>query len=90
MGGVIIIHLIQNWFPNQSPDGKWLIFLSYPPEVNSWDHPYYQHVMLRMMSVSDKKTKEIVHLYGGLGTINFPSWPPDSKQIAFVSNSDRL
>ena len=23
----------QNWFPHQSPDGKWLIILSYPPEV---------------------------------------------------------
>jgi Tol biopolymer transport system component len=24
-------------------------------------------------------------LFGGQGTINVPSWSPDSKQVAFVS-----
>jgi TolB protein len=28
-------------------------------------------------------------LYGGQGTINVPSWSPDSKSIAFVSNSGK-
>ncbi|MBO0723858.1 MAG: PD40 domain-containing protein, partial [Blastocatellia bacterium] len=28
------------------------------------------------------------YLYGGQGTINVPSWSPDSKKIAFVSNTD--
>ena len=26
-----------------------------------------------------------VPLFGGQGTINVPSWSPDSKQLAFVS-----
>ncbi|MBK5272342.1 MAG: PD40 domain-containing protein, partial [Bacteroidia bacterium] len=32
----------------------------------------------------------IAYLYGGQGTINTPSWSPDSKRIAFVSNSGVL
>ena len=78
----------QNWFPHQSPDGKWLIFLSYLPEVDSWDHPYYQRVMLRLMSLNNNEVKVVAYLYGGQGTINVPSWSPDSKKVAFVSNSD--
>jgi TolB protein len=31
--------------------------------------------------------KVIAYVYGGQGTINVPSWSPDSKKIAFVSNS---
>jgi TolB protein len=27
----------------------------------------------------------LVKLFGGQGTINVPSWSPDSKQIAYVS-----
>lgn len=30
----------------------------------------------------------IAYLYGGQGTINVPSWAPDSKHLAFVSNSE--
>ena len=31
--------------------------------------------------------KNIAYVYGGEGTINVPSWSPDSKRIAFVSNT---
>ena len=33
--------------------------------------------------------KVIAYVYGGQGTINVPSWSPDSKKIAFVSNTDQ-
>ena len=37
----------------------------------------------------DTKTKTIKDItpvfFGGAGTINVPSWSPDSKKIAFVS-----
>jgi TolB protein len=31
--------------------------------------------------------RTIGYVFGGQGTINVPSWSPDSKKIAFVSNS---
>jgi len=42
-------------------------------------------VMLRLMSLSDKKVTILAKLFGGQGTINVPSWSPDSSQLAFVS-----
>ena len=77
----------HNWFAHVSPDGKWIAFLSFPPSVLPDDHPFYKRVMLRLMPVSGGAPRVIAYLYGGQGTINTPSWCPDSRQIAFVSNS---
>lgn len=78
----------NNWFPHISPDGKWIIFLSFSKEVDSGDHPFYKKVYLRLMPFGGGKPKVIAYLYGGQGTINVPSWSPDSKKVAFVSNTD--
>ncbi len=75
-----------NWFPHISPDGKWIAFISFPSDIEVNSHPSYKRVMLRLMPVSGGKPKVIAYLYGGQGTINVPSWSPDSRQIAFVSN----
>lgn len=81
----------HDWFPHISPDGKWIVFLSFlKEEVSSGDHPFYKHVYLRMMPVSGGKPKVIAYVYGGQGTINTPSWSPDSKKVAFVSNSSDI
>lgn len=77
----------NDWFPHPSPDGKWLLFLSYEPEVDSADHPFYKQVYLRIMPINGGKPKIIAYLYGGQGTINVSSWSPDSKKVAFISNS---
>ncbi len=79
----------NNWFPHISPDGKWIAFLSYQKEVRADDHPFYKQVYLRLMP-ADLSTKPVViaYVYGGQGTINTPSWSPDSKRIAFISNTD--
>jgi TolB protein len=83
----------NNWFPHISPDGAWMVFLSYEPDVKG--HPENKDVMLRIMplsegrmsdgKMSDKKVSVLARLFGGQGTINVPSWSPDSKAVAFVS-----
>jgi hypothetical protein len=73
----------NNWFPHISPDGKYMVFLSFDKSVSG--HPENQDVMLRLMSLSDNKIKVLAKLFGGQGTINVPSWSPDSTKLAFVS-----
>jgi len=77
----------NNWFPHISPDGKWIAYISFPPSVAADDHPFYKHVLLRMMPVGGRPSRVIAYVYGGQGTINVPSWSPDGKRLAFVSNS---
>ncbi len=73
----------NNWFPHFSPDGKWMVMLSYDKSVAG--HPENKDVQLRLMSMADKKITVLARLFGGQGTINVPSWSPDSKRLAFVS-----
>ncbi|TSD67938.1 biopolymer transporter TolR [Inquilinus sp. KBS0705] len=81
----------NNWFPHISPDGKWIVYITFlKNEVAPGDHPFYKHVYLRVMPIEGGPSKVVAYLYGGQGTINTPSWAPDSKHLAFVSNSDLL
>jgi TolB protein len=73
----------NNWFPHISPDGKLMVFLTYDRSVTG--HPENKDVSLRVMTLADKKIKTLARLFGGQGTLNVPSWSPDSKSIAFVS-----
>jgi TolB protein len=73
----------NNWFAHPSPDGKWIVFLTYGKEVSG--HPANQDVSLRLMPVAGGPIEVLAKLFGGQGTINVPSWSPDSKEVAFVS-----
>ena len=79
----------NDWFPHISPDGKWMVFISFLPDIELNSHPGYKRVMLRLMPTSGGAPKVISYMYGGQGTINVNSWSPDSKHIAFVTNSGR-
>jgi Tol biopolymer transport system component len=78
----------NNWFPHISPNGKSIVFLSFFKEVAPTDHPFYKQVYLRLMSGEGSKPRVIAYVYGGQGTINVPSWSPDNRRLAFVSNTD--
>jgi hypothetical protein len=83
----------NDWFPHISPDGNWLVYLAYSQGVTG--HPADKDVEIRLMPLkgapgqakSDpaKSIKVLAKLVGGQGTINVPSWSPDSKRVAFVS-----
>jgi TolB protein len=72
-----------DWFPHPSPDGRWLVFLSYDASVRG--HPPDKEVVLRVMPLSGGTPRVVASLFGGQGTINVPSWSPDSRELAFVS-----
>ena len=77
----------NNWFPHISPDGKWMAFLSYEPGVTG--HPANKNVQLRLVRLLDGAPSGnisiLAWLFGGQGTMNVPSWSPDSQKVAFVS-----
>jgi hypothetical protein len=79
----VITNETNDWFPHISPDGKWMVFLSYGKDVSG--HPQDKDVALNLMSMTDKSVHVLARLFGGQGTINVPSWSPDSTRIAFVS-----
>jgi Tol biopolymer transport system component len=74
-----------NWFPHPSPDGRWVVFLSYL-EDQGQGHPFGKQVKLRLMDLRDRSVRDLTSpFFGGQGTINVPSWSPDSRRVAFVT-----
>jgi TolB protein len=73
----------NNWFAHPSPDGRWIVLLSYEKDVKG--HPENKDVTLRLMPAAGGKPEVLAKLFGGQGTINVPSWSPDSRRVAFVS-----
>ena len=73
-----------DWFAHPSPDGRWIVFLSYDKSVEG--HPPNKNVLLRIMPADGTAPpRRLATLFGGQGTINVPSWSPDSRHFAFVS-----
>ena len=71
-----------NWFPHPSPDGQHVVYLAY--ENGTMGHPSNRQVELRMMSSEGGTPDILTSLFGGQGTINVPSWAPDSRRFAYV------
>jgi TolB protein len=71
-----------NWFPHFSPDGKEIIFLTYPTGTIS--HPADVNLRIRKMPAGGGDPVELVHFFGGQGSLNVNSWSPDSSHFAYV------
>ena len=79
----------NDWFAHPSPDGKWIVYLTFGTDVPADSHPPNKDVMLRLMNLETQEIQVMAKIFGGQGTINVPSWSPDSKRIAFVSYYQR-
>ena len=74
----------SNWFPHPSPDGRWVVYLAYLEDQRE-AHPFGKQVKLRIMDRRDRSLRDLTaRFFGGQGTINVPSWSPDSRRVAFV------
>jgi Tol biopolymer transport system component len=72
-----------NWFPHPSPDGRQVVYLSYPE--GTLGHPPDKAVILRLMTPEGLDIRDIAAFNGGQGTINVNSWAPDSRRFAYVA-----
>ena len=75
----------NDWFAHPSPDGRWIAYVTFGTDVPSGSHPPNKDVMLRLMDLESREVRVMAKLFGGQGTINVPSWSPDSEHVAFVS-----
>jgi len=71
-----------NWFPHPSPDGRSLVYLSYPSGTTG--HPADKDVILRLTGMEGGPPRDVDAFNGGQGAINVNSWAPDSKAFAYV------
>jgi Tol biopolymer transport system component len=73
-----------DWFPHLSPDGRRGVHLAFP--AGTLGHPADREVRLRVVDATDWATElSGIDLFGGQGTINVPSWSPDSTSFAYVA-----
>lgn len=72
-----------NWFPHPAPDGSAIAYVSFPP--GTVGHPAdVEDVRVRLLDTSGE-IREIATVFGGQGTMNVPSWSPDSRFFAYVA-----
>ena len=80
---------LEDWFPHPSPNGKLLLFLSFPAGTTG-HNDRTARVQLRTIPMPGERIgavtpKTIVEVTGGQGTINVNSWSPDSTRFAYVT-----
>jgi Tol biopolymer transport system component len=80
---------LEDWFPHPSPDGKLVLFLSFPAGTKGHNDRNLP-VQLRMIPMPGDRVQEgapqlVTEITGGQGTINVNSWSPDSTRFAFVT-----
>ncbi|HET8546401.1 MAG TPA: hypothetical protein VFL57_00275, partial [Bryobacteraceae bacterium] len=79
----------EDWFPHISPDGRRMVFLSFPAGTKGHGD-IMDGVVLRITPVPGNrvqpaKIEMLAKFFGGQGTINVNSWSPDSTKFAYVA-----
>ena len=72
-----------NWFPHPAPDGSAIAYVSFPPGTEG--HPADVDDVRVCLLSTDGEIRVIATLFGGQGTMNVPSWSPDSTRLAYVA-----
>jgi TolB protein len=72
-----------NWFPHLTADGSRMAYISYPPGTQG--HPADLDVIIRIADADGAGVRDLVHLFGGQGTLNVNSWDPTGTRLAYVS-----
>lgn len=72
--------------PEFSPDGKWIYFSSERDAKKRGESQNYRmaEAQIYRMKPDGGESIDLIAFNGGQGTINVPSWSPDSKRFAFV------
>jgi TolB protein len=68
----------NDWFPHVAPNGKQMVYLNRGADGQIGD------ATLRLMDLGNGQTRVLVDVYGGVGTLNAPSWSPDNHHFAFT------
>lgn len=72
-----------NAFPQPSPDGRWVAFLSF--ERHTAGAPAEQNLLLRAVSTTTAAPPRfLAKIHGGSGTLAAPAWSPDSTKLTYV------
>ena len=72
-----------NWFPHLNPAGDTMAYISYPP--GTLGHPADLDVIIRIADPNGADARDLVHLFGGQGTLNVNSWDPTGTKLAYVA-----
>jgi Tol biopolymer transport system component len=78
----------EDWFPHISPDGKKLVYITYPAGTPT-HNPRDVHIEFKLAEIDHDKVaktqKTLVKAMGGQGSMNVNSWAPDSMRFAYVT-----
>lgn len=68
--------------PTISPDGKWVAFIVATPSIE--DNKLYSDLWAISL-----ETNELIQLTNDVYSESNPSWSPDSKRVAYISNKEK-
>jgi TolB protein len=72
-----------NWYPQLSPDGESVVFLSsrQPPWGSNMPEGDY---LLRMMPAAGGEPREIARVFANASSLAGAAWSPDGKSVVFI------